>query len=118
MEEMKEELQGLKEVVLILKDRDEAAARSRETTQTLLRGLEAAMMGVAARNAVEEEVRRMGMERGAAPGHPLQVHTLQALPLQSLPLTGSQAGFDQPQGMVSVQSDKVNRHSINKRPKT
>ena len=103
MEKLEEELHGLKEAVLILKDRDEAATRSRETTQTLLRGLEAAVMGIASRIAVEEEVRRIGAERSMVQGHPLQVQALPALPLHNhLPLTGPQAGFEQTtQGMIS-----------------
>ena len=118
IEEMKEEIQGLKEVVLILKDRDEAASRSRETTQALLRNLEAAVMGVAARNAVDDEVeRRLVVERGATSGLPLQGHPLQGLPLQGLPLTGYQAGVEPPQGIVSVQSERAGRLSIQKRPK-
>ena len=106
MEEMKEEIHGLKEVVLILKDRDEAATRSRETTQNILRNLEAAMLGIAARNAVDEEVdRRMMSERGAVAG----------LPLQGLPLPGYQAGAEPLQGMqVSVQNERSVRRSINK----
>ena len=105
MEEMKEEIQGLKEVVLILKDRDKAASRSRETTQNILRNLEAAIMGIAARNAVDEEVdRRLMSERGAAAG----------LPLQGLSLPGYQVPTEPLQGMnVSVQNERLARRSIN-----
>ena len=118
MEKLDEELHGLKEAVLILKDRDEAATRSRETTQALLRGLEAAVMGIASRIAVEEEVRRIGAERSMGPGHPLQAQVLPALPLPNhLQLTGVQAGLEQAtQGMVSVQPDKqcISRQALNR----
>ena len=117
LEKVEEELQGLKEAMMIMKDRDEAATRSREATQNLLRGLEAAVLGIASRIAVEEEVRRIGAERSVNPGHPLQAQVLPALPLPShLPVNGIQAGLEQAaQGMISdkqcISRQALNRHS-------
>ena len=121
MDKLDEELHDLKEAVLILKDRDEAATRSRDTTQTLLRGLEAAVMGIASRIAVEEEVRRRGAERDMVPVHPLQTQVLPALPLPNhQQLTGSQAGHEgATQNMITVHPDKlsISRQALSRRSK-
>ena len=117
LEKVEEELQGLKEAMMIMKDRDEAATRSREATQNLLRGLEAAVLGIASRIAVEEEVRRIGAERSVNHGHPLQAQALPALPPPSHPpVNGIQAGLEQTtQGMISdkqcISRQALHRHS-------
>ena len=58
MEELKEEVRGLKEVVLILRERDDAATRSQESMENILKNVESDMMGMAARCAVNNEVYR------------------------------------------------------------
>ena len=58
MEELKEEVRGLKEVVLILREQDDAATRSRESMETILKNVESGMLGVAARCTVNTEVHR------------------------------------------------------------